>query len=74
MMIEPAQLHDFAKRYTEAWCSMDSGRVAAHYSPDGSLTVNEAAPAKGRSAISEVAQGFMAAFPDLELTMDGGRR
>jgi predicted ester cyclase len=70
MKIEPAQLRDFAKRYTAAWCSKDPASVAAFYSPNGSLSVNDDAPAVGRSAIGEVARGFMAAFPDLEVRMD----
>lgn len=70
MKIEPEQLCDFAKRYTAAWCCQDPARVAAFYSPNGSLSVNGAAPAAGQSAISEIARGFMTAFPDLELTMD----
>jgi predicted ester cyclase len=70
MKIEPAQLRDFAKRYTAAWCSKDAANVAAFYSPNGSLSVNDDAPAVGRSAIGEVARGFMAAFPDLEVLMD----
>ena len=70
MKLEPAQMRDFAKRYTAAWCSKDSAKVAAFYSPDGSLTVNDEAPAVGRSAIAEVARGFMTAFPDLEVMMD----
>ena len=48
--MEPAQLRDFAERYTTAWCSGDPARVAAFYSPNGSLSVNAAA-AVGRSAI-----------------------
>ena len=70
MMPEPAQLRDFAKRYTAAWCSLHSASVAAFYSPDGSLTINDGPPAAGRSAITEVAQSFMTAFPDMELLMD----
>ena len=70
MKIEPAQLRDLAKRYTAAWCSKDPASVAASYSPNGSLSVNGDAPAVGRSAISEVAQEFMTAFPDLEVRMD----
>ena len=61
---------EFAKRYTAAWCSNDPATVADCYSPKGSLRVNDAAPAVGRSAIREVAQGFMDIFPDMELTMD----
>jgi len=70
MMPEPAQLRDFAKRYTAAWCSRHSASVAAFYSPDGSLTINDGPPAAGRSAITEVAQSFMTSFPDMELLMD----
>lgn len=70
MMPEPAKLRDFAARYTAAWCSQDPASVAAFYSPNGSLSVNDGAPAVGRNAIAEVARGFMAAFPDLHLFMD----
>ncbi|HST12083.1 MAG TPA: nuclear transport factor 2 family protein [Terriglobales bacterium] len=65
-----AKLQDLATHYTAAWCSQDPSQVAAFFSPDGSLTVNDAAPALGRSAITEVARSFMAAFPDLRVVMD----
>jgi uncharacterized protein (TIGR02246 family) len=68
-MIEPAQLRDFARRYTAAWCSRNAASVAAFFAPSGSLSVNGAL-ASGRGAIAEVAQGFMTAFPDMELLMD----
>ena len=64
------QLREFATRYTAAWCSQDAARVAAFFSPGGSLTINGGAPAVGRSAITEAAQSFMTAFPDMEVTMD----
>jgi predicted ester cyclase len=70
MMPTPAKLREFATRYTAAWCSQDPSRVAAFYSPDGSLSVNGGAPAVGRDAIAEVARRFMTAFPDLHLLMD----
>jgi hypothetical protein len=70
MKIETAQLRDFAERYTAAWCSNDPARVAGFFSPNGSLKVNEDAPAVGRNAITAVAQGFMTAFPDMHLLMD----
>jgi len=44
--------------------------VAAFYSEQGSLRVNDGPPAVGRNAITEVAQSFMAAFPDLFVVMD----
>jgi uncharacterized protein (TIGR02246 family) len=69
MMPELPQVRDFAKRYTAAWCSQNASSVAAFFAPNGSLSVN-GAPAVGRRAITEVAQGFMTAFPDMELLMD----
>lgn len=78
MRIETAQLRDLAKRYTAAWCSKNPASVAACYSSEGSLTINEGAPSVGRAAITEVARSFMTAFPDLQVLMDdllveGGR-
>jgi len=64
------QVRDLARRYTAAWCSQDPARVAAFFSPEGSLRVNAGVPAVGRAAIAEVARGFMTAFPDMEVRMD----
>ena len=61
---EPAPLHDFAERYTAAWCSQNAASVAALYSPNGSLRINGGIPAVGRNAIKEAAQGFMTSFPE----------
>ena len=65
-----AELRDFARRYTDAWCSGDPARVAEHYAPDGSLTINGGVPSVGRAAITEAARSFMEAFPDMEVLMD----
>ncbi len=65
-----SELRDFAARYTAAWCSQNSASVAAYYATNGSLSVNGSAPAVGRNAITEVAQSFMSAFPDLHIVMD----
>ena len=70
MKVDLAELRNFAARYTSAWCSQDAASVAAFYSPGGSLTVNGGAPAVGRSAIAEVAQSFMTAFPDMRVVME----
>jgi len=69
-MTDPAELRLFAERYAAAWCSQDPARVAAHYAPEGSLTINGGTPAVGRAAITEAAHGFMAALPDIEVVMD----
>ena len=60
------KLLDFARSYTEAWCSNEPARVAEHYARDGSVAINGAAPLP----IMEVAESFMAAFPDMQLLMD----
>jgi hypothetical protein len=65
-----SELLEFARRYTEAWCSGEPGQVADHYSPSGSLTINDGSPAVGREAITEAARGFMTGFPDLRVEMD----
>jgi hypothetical protein len=64
-------VEDFARRYTAAWCSQAPENVAAFFAPEGSLRINDAPPAVGRRAITEVAQGFMTAFPDMRVLMDG---
>jgi nuclear transport factor 2 (NTF2) superfamily protein len=63
-------LDELARSYTEAWCSQDPARVAEHYAPDGSLTINGGTPSVGREAITEAARSFMTAFPDMEVLMD----
>lgn len=68
--MNPAQLKDFATRYTAAWCSQDAASVAAFFAEQGSLKINDGAPSVGRAAITAAAQGFMTAFPDMVVTMD----
>lgn len=70
MAPDPDRLRDFAQRYTAAWCSHDPTSVAAHYAPEGSLTINDGPPAVGRAAITEAARSFMVAFPDMRVLMD----
>ena len=70
-MDDLSELNQFAKRYTKAWCSQDPESVAACYAEHGSLRVNDEASVVGRSAIAELARGFMSMFPDMELFMDG---
>ena len=68
-----SDLREFARSYTEAWCSGDPSRVADHYARDGSLTINGGDPSVGRAAITEAARSFMEAFPDLEVLSDDVR-
>jgi hypothetical protein len=70
MLDDRAKLHAFATRYTAAWCSQNAASVAAFFSLNGSLTINNGTPSIGRAAITADAQSFMTAFPDLQIIMD----
>jgi len=69
-MSDFAELTSFANRYAQAWCSQDPESVAAFFAANGSLSVNDGAPAVGRAAIAEVARGFMRDLPDIVVMMD----
>jgi nuclear transport factor 2 (NTF2) superfamily protein len=60
------RIEELARGYTAAWCSRDPAGVAAHYAPGGRIAINggEATP------ITEVAESFIAAFPDIAVFMD----
>lgn len=62
----PPPIEELARSYTEAWCSREPTRVAAHYVPGGTIAINGGEAA----GIEEVARGFIAAFPDIEVFMD----
>jgi ketosteroid isomerase-like protein len=69
--IGATDMKSFATRYTAAWCSQDPTSVAAFFAANGSLKINDGAPSVGRAAITEAARGFMSAFPDMVVEMDG---
>jgi uncharacterized protein (TIGR02246 family) len=69
-MNNPANLAEFANRYARAWCSQDPESVAVFFAENGSLQVNDGAPAVGRAAIAEIARHFMRDFPDMVVTFD----
>src|ERR1043166_8134062 len=60
------QIERLARGYTEAWCSRDPRRVAAHYVTGGTIAINGGEPAP----IAAVAESFVAAFPDIEVFLD----
>jgi hypothetical protein len=66
MARDESRTREFARSYTEAWCSHDPARVAAHYVPGGQIAINGGEPTK----ITEAARGFMDAFPDIQVFMD----
>ena len=60
------RIRDFARSYTEAWCSHDPERVAGHFTPGGTIAINGGAP----TGVTEVASSFVSAFPDIQVIMD----
>jgi steroid delta-isomerase-like uncharacterized protein len=69
--MDVAKLKEFGTKYTAAWCSQNAASVAAFFAEDGSLAINNGSPSAGRAAITAAAQGFMTAFPDMVVAMDG---
>ncbi|UWQ83375.1 ester cyclase [Leisingera caerulea] len=61
---------DTARKYAEAWSSGDPDAVASYYAENGSITINRGDPIEGRKAVSEMAAGFYAEFPDLIVLLD----
>ena len=59
-------VEQLAEAYAEAWCSRDPEQVASYYVPGGTIAINGG----DATAISEVAEAFIAAFPDIEVFMD----
>jgi SnoaL-like domain len=61
------RIEQLARSYTEAWCSHDVGRIVDHFVPGGTVAFNGGEPI----GIEEVANYFVAAYPDGEIRMDG---
>lgn len=68
--MEQNSLIDFGIEYADAWSSQKPERVAEFFASDASLQVNDGEPAVGTEAITNVAKGFMDAFPDMIVAMD----
>ena len=57
MALDQARVRDFARSETNAWCSHDPARVAAHYVPGGTIASNGGEPTDA----PEVARSFISA-------------
>src|SRR5262249_32860084 len=66
MTPDEARVRELARSYTEAWCSHDPARVAAHFVPGGTIAINGGEPAE----VTQVARGFIDEFPDIEVFLD----
>ncbi len=63
-------LQTLATEYAAAWSSGHPGSVADFFTPDGQISINQGEPSTGTQAITELAAGFHAEFPDLEVRCD----
>ena len=70
MKIDHAAAEKLADAYTAAWNSGSSEAVAAFYAQNGQIVVNRGNPWMGRKGVAEMAAGFFADVPDLELVCD----
>jgi len=66
MSLDQDQVRDFARSYTDAWRTHDPTKVAEHYASGGTIAINGGPPTE----ITEAAQSFMTAFPDIEVFMN----
>jgi predicted ester cyclase len=66
MAHDEARIRELARSYTDAWCSHDPTKVAAHFVPGGTIAINGGEPTE----VTEVARSFIDAFPDIQVFMD----
>jgi predicted ester cyclase len=66
MAHDEARIREFARSYTDAWCSHDPTRVADHFVTGGTIAINGGDPTE----ITEVVGSFIEAFPDIQVFMD----
>ena len=66
MTHDEARIREFARSYTDAWCSHDPARVADHFVAGGTIVINGGDPTE----VTEVARSFIDAFPDIQVNMD----
>lgn len=64
------EIKAMAESYAKAWSSQSPTGVASFYAPDGQIEINRGDTLKGRSAIVDMASGFYAEFPDLNVHCD----
>ncbi|NOX72604.1 MAG: ester cyclase [Alphaproteobacteria bacterium] len=73
MPFDPAAIAKVAKGYTAAWNSGDPTAVASSFAENGQIVINRGEPSLGRAGMEQVAAGFYADVPDLELICDNLR-
>lgn len=73
MVSEHDRIRQVADGYTAAWNSGSADVVAEFYAPDGRIVINRGEPWEGRARVAEMAAGFFADVPDLNLVCDALR-
>lgn len=73
MKLDHQTVNGIAAAYTAAWNSGSPEAVAAFYGPEGQIVINRGAPWIGRKGIMDMAAGFFADVPDLQLVCDAVR-
>ena len=70
MTVDHERVSRMAAAYTAAWNSGSPDAVASFYAPDGRIVINRGQPWVGRQAVADMAAGFFADVPDLQLVCD----
>ena len=70
MTFDHERVSRMAAAYTAAWNSGRPDAVASFYARDGHIVINRGRPWVGRDGISEMAAGFFADVPGLQLVCD----
>ena len=65
--------NELAAAYTAAWNTGRPEAVAAFFAAEGAITINDGTPWEGRDRVAQMAAGFYADIPDLNLVCDGLR-
>ena len=73
MVITQNQAEKLAADYTAAWNTGSPEAVASFYAKDGVIVINRGDPWNNRAGVAEMASGFFADIPDLNLVCDAVR-
>ena len=73
MTIDHETANMLAAAYTSAWNSGSPEAVALFYARGGQIVINRGEPWIGQKGVADMAAGFFADVPDLELVCDAVR-
>ena len=73
MSFSAEDIEKLAIAYTAAWNTGSPQRVAEFFLADGEIVINRGLPWRGHSGVAEMAAGFFADVPDMQLVCDGVR-